>query len=463
MRKPKIEIGVKRETNDPSNKLTFSREAQQAARARIEEERKRNKHVPIRVVPLQKTVQENSIYQKQVEELLDQEPNIIDENAQEEQDKLLLNSEQYPFFPGIYSTLYRPEQDMHFEQGLHTPPVERKHDQEQQEESYLDLGPIYEEKERPRVELGEWTPEVSDQKIVDDLFDPIRPRSKFIGGLKIVLSVLGAVGLGAFFGYMLLLFYLMGTKTTDGTIDQTNMNQVVEERVIATNPVDMQLTQGGKLAVGKLTVADRTFYAIQAGVFTEQKTGVEATLGLQQKDVPTILFNDDVHRLFIGIGYQEQDVVNLSQYYKLLGSEIYLKKYTIQGGVVSIPGATMEQMDILNKYITHGTYLLERTAAWTGAAVKGELTITDDAWQKYKSTHNTFLAESEQLQAFLTSEQSQFTRTMSQSMDHAVLSMVTYIENNDRAQFVASQQGLMDYFIAYRELLKSTGIDVVMR
>lgn len=478
-KKPKVEIQVKHDHVEKSQKLTFSTQSREAARIRIDEEKKRKERIPFQVLPFNRpTITMSSapptstIYQK-----LFEPSNVIEEKYEEKIDiaetgdstEFILpqeneteekREEDYPYFPGIYPSLYRPEESMYHERDWQP----RKDQLETKEDRYLDLGPIDPENESKNIE-SEKVHNVSRILYTDANDRTVRSidRSRVREGLKLTLSIMGAIGLGSLFGYLLLLFVLSG----DGLGVPKGQSQLdgndADTRVITADKAELDLKQGGKVTVGKLNVTDRTFYAIQAGVFTEEKSGQEAYSSLKKNDIPMLLFNDDVYRLFLGIGYQEQDAIHLSQFYKSLGTEIYLKKYTLKGGTITIPDASLAQMEVLNAFFTHGTYLLDKTAAWSGEALQGRVHITEDAWRKFKETHQAFLTEAKELHTFLPEEQKKWVEAMHTQMDKAVLAMAQFIEGQDREQIVTSQQGLLDYFDSYRSLLKSTGVDVVMR
>ncbi len=452
-KKPKIEIRVKPDLTETSRKLTFSTQSQEAARIRINQEKQREEKVPFQVLPYQNITTPTSsapptstIYQKLFEPSKVPVEQISPLETENEQQEFVLEErqvEEYPYFPGIYPSLYRPDDALDHKSERHVPkePLKTK------DEVYLDLGPIYTE-----AELRTQGNEI-------DKEDRYRVRD----GLKLTLAIIGAIGLGSLFGYLLLLFVLSGDGLTEPKEQSQISNNEVDRRVITADKVAIDLKQGGKVVMGKLTVTDRTFYAIQAGVFTEEKSGQEAFTGFKNKKLPILLFNDDVFRIFLGIGYQEQDAIQLSQFFKRLGTEIYLKKYTITGGTVTIPNASLAQMELLNQYFTHGTYLLEKTAAWSGEALQDRVHITEDAWGKFKDTHQAFLTEAQQLESFLPEEQKRWLSAMSKDMDQAVLAMAHFIEGQDREQFVISQQGLLNYFENYRSFLISTGVNITMK
>lgn len=469
MKKLKVEIGVKQERATDSQKLTFSAQSQEAARKRIEQDKKRQEHVPFRVTPYRNTImappiapEKSTIYEKLFEP--SKEENLVEDQIEEglahqaEKDEMdprqsdARTEEDYPYFPGIYPTFYPTHESFNPEQ------MWGKRDEandEEVDETYIDLGPVYTEEAERELEI--------ESRPVEEILLPQTKQGTAGDSLKWLLSIMGAIGLGALFGYLLLVFVLSG----DG-LANPNRNTQLSDRSAGvtaegTNTVDLEVKQGGTVTVGKLTVSDRTFYGIQAGAFTEEKTGSEAFANLKAKNVPTLLFEDDVHRLFIGIGYTEQDTINLRQFYRRLGTEIYIKQYTITGATISVPNATIADMEILNKYLTHGTYLLEKTAEWSGLALTGKLEITEEAWRKFKDTHQTFLIEAKELNRFLTEEQKAWTTMMSRELDQAVLKMVEFVESGERDKLVLSQQGLLQYFEAYRSLIHKAGKNVVAK
>jgi hypothetical protein len=459
MNKLRIEIRAKDEQGDHRKKLTFSPHSRAEALKRIEAERSKGNGGNIRLFPIplvkneeerEKELFRSTIYQKLFE------PEKAAQQAESNDESLTVGEKQeihqYPYFPGIYPTLYQPEYYPEEERWEDALPQKKEQDRE---EEYLDIGPIYEEKQEIRNQplLKQSGPEAF-----------AKLAAKKGQWIKLVLSVIAAIGLGILFGYLMLMILL----APDGGIKETAANQLTEDHlngteVIPADQVELDPARGGQASSGSLTIADRTFYAIQAGVFTEEKAGKEAVGQLKQKDLPVLLFNDDVHRVFLGIGYKKEDAVDLSNFMKDKGTEIYLKSYTVPGGDIRIAHASAEQMETLNKFLTHGTYLLEKTSAWTGDGVIGKVNITPDKWNKFKETHQLFLQEGKEVEQFLFDEQKRWAGQMRSGIDQAVNAMVAFINQGDQSKLVESQEGLLGFFEGYRQFLISAGIDVTVR
>ena len=113
-------------------------------------------------------------------------------------------------------------------------------------------------------------------------------------------------------------------------------------------------------------------------------------------------------------------------------------------------------MELLDTFFVHGTFLLEKTAAWTANALNGKFSVSAEDWRKFKATHETFLQEAKQLTTFLSEEQMEMITTMKDSIDQAVLAMARYIETSEMKEMVLSQQGLLQYFDAYRMFINTS-------
>lgn len=444
MKQPRVNIGVTKEENRQTQKLNCTEKSRVEALRKIEQDlRKREKNTtPMNTANRDKPIQATK-------------ENIVSFPQQlRTPQKNSLN--HFPIFPGNDPNMYPMEGDLHREPFTMTtsqPTDERIHVKEEKQDEPKDS--IVETKSE-KLEIKPFTVKTSTfVKQPNDFYVDQRDPSKFKHGLIFSLSVLGAVALGSLLGYLLLLIVLAGDGIA--TLDEQNNAQHMDQETVTT-PVSIDLIQGGTATVGKLTVADRTFYAIQAGAFLEEERGVQAYENLKQQEVPALLFEDDVHRLFLGIGYHEEDVADLRSMYRWLDTELYLKKYTIQGGTIAVAGASRSQMEMIDTFFIHGTYLLEKTAAWTSDALNGNFSVTGEDWNKFKATHETFLQEAKQLSTFLSQEQMQQITKMKESIDQAVLAMVRYIETGEMKQAVLSQQGLLQYFDAYRNFLKMSTV-----
>lgn len=459
MNRPKIELRVRKEHEENSNKLTFTLQAQEAARTRMQQEQERRKHIPIKVVPLKHTFPQSTIYEKLFGDEATEATTVVPQMDKQSQSPSVQQVSQMDIrhgeLPHRESTPHKQQHD-----DVHAYRHRSTYD-----DPYVDLGPIYEEqmdegsqKKGNRRKVLHSVQLPKPERVIEHSGQP--PRVK--GRLKFSLAVMGAIALGTLMGYFLLLF-AVGGNDFHRPISTQPVPSTSNESSVPSPAAELSVAKGGKATVGKLAIADRTFYAIQAGVFTDIDTAENAEKGLRQRDAATLLFNDDVHRLFIGIAYMEQDTAMLSKAYKALGKELYLKKYTVKGGAVAIAGATVEQMETLNKFITHGTYLLEKTALWSASVLAGEAAISADEWQKFRETHTAFLLEEQEVTTFLPAGYVQWTTKMKEALDRGIVQMVAYVESGDREKLIASQQGLLDYFDHYRQFLKGAGIDVVVR
>ncbi|WP_028987459.1 hypothetical protein [Thermicanus aegyptius] len=299
---------------------------------------------------------------------------------------------------------------------------------------------------------------------------PYRKRRN-LGWLKFVSSIMGAILLGSLFGYLLLMILVSGDwlKETTNIPPSSPANSAQGSqggegtKVIPSSQVALDPSQAGIAAAGELQLADRTFYAIQGGVFTDPKAGEAALQEAKKKGLPALLFDDESFRLFLGMSYRKEDALNLAGYFQNKGVEIYLKEYSVPGGKMLFPGAKKEEMDTLNLFLTHGTYLLEKTASWSGQGVIGKANISDEEWKKFKETHRLFLLESKQIEPILTEEQKGFVSKMTTEMNTAITGMVEYVKNPEMSYLLQSQQALLTYFDQYRKLLASAGVNVAYK
>jgi hypothetical protein len=476
----KVKIQPKHDRSNTGNKLTFSSHSRAKARERLEEEKRKIEEK----YGEYKEFMTTSIHQKMfgdgenetkesdpAEKIVRVKTDAEDEELRnQEWDDYGPKLDNDSFFPGIYPALNHQYEGWNYEEeDLSRTSLNVKKELEKREYKpwndrdldQLDLGPVYDE--RKNQDNQEKKPGFFKRSLRTTHKTPLKSFNRQKETMKLIASIAGAIALGSLFGYLLLMLLLYGGWFKDETNhpdNATSENQIVNREVIPATDVDLDPSLGGTAKSGSLMVPDRTYYAIQGGVFSSEETGKEALEQMKQKGMPALLFNDTTYRLFLGVGYKKEDIEDIATYFQNQGTEIYAKEYTIPGGTLEIPNTDVKQMETLNNYFIHGTYLLEKTAAWSGDGIVGKVSISDSEWNKFKNTHQEFLKESQIVMNSLSEEQKKWIDNMTTDMNQAISGMVAYIKQPDTNYLLQSQQALLNYFNGYREFLNSAGIDV---
>lgn len=455
MNKPKFVIQPKHEERGSGNRLAFTSQAREKASKRFdqtppEEAVRIVTHEKLKVIPYRHRIEEKKEEKEDLDRPIQEVPSQVKEKKRQEKENDAVDRNSWE----------RENQDI---------------DRNSQEEEFQAVDRKTKEKPDQPDDRNLWEKErgsdflpIGDKKI--DLYEkkmkpPVPRRTN--GLLKLVFSIVGSILLGSFFGYLLLMFLISADWFQEDTsippaITGTNGTASEGEgrKVIPADQVNLDPSQVGQATAGALQLADRTFYAIQGGVFTDRKTGETQADAIRKRGLPALLFDDDSLRLFLGISYRKEDALNLAGFFQNRGVEIYLKEYTVPGGKMLFPDANRDQLEQLNLFLTHGTYLLEKTATWSGQGVIGKANISDEEWKKFKDTHRLFLLESKRIEPILSDEQKGLIGRMTTEMNTAITGMIEYVKNPNVDYLLQSQQALLNYFDQYRNFLASSGVNV---
>jgi stage II sporulation protein B len=303
--------------------------------------------------------------------------------------------------------------------------------------------------------------------------------------IKVALSVAGAVGTGVAFGFLVLSMFSGDTSGTKGTpanstptsamaitspnpvsTDKSNASGAAVTAPIAkatgdklstadpTASVPVSAAAGGS-AVMVVTIPSKTVTFLQSGIFSTPQGANAAQSELTKKGLAAISDTGEKFPVYVGMTLKREEAVILAQQYQQKKIEVIYKN--IELPALSKIKWNAKPSDALPSYIAQGDKLLQLISplAFTHLSEAKPTALDNTSLQSVKSAHQAWKGQTAGVNEGLSEDSKGAVQKMNTAMNAAVVSLDEYKKNNSPSVLWQTQNAMMQYVLAQKELRKT--------
>lgn len=253
---------------------------------------------------------------------------------------------------------------------------------------------------------------------------------------------------GTLMGLIILKMGLGGeTPERTHTIDRH-----IEEAALSENEKTAE-SEGGAFQLPELNTV-----WVQGGVYSSEDAAEEAAKAHRAEERAAIVKEEDgQHRVFLGMAMSNEDALHIASHIEADGADAYLKENRIAaaGPMSDLPPPQGQKVA---EIASTGQSIVSDLAALSAAGMSGEegsdraSRQADSAGQAYSS----FLATAGALKKELSGSRREALEAMDEALAKAMRAAEQYRENGSSSHLWQVQEGMMEYVMAYEQMLAAS-------
>lgn len=191
---------------------------------------------------------------------------------------------------------------------------------------------------------------------------------------------------------------------------------------------------------------EHSYFAIQVGAFEALEQAEVLRTDIEQVGLPQILVEDDgVHRLYVGIGLHEENVLKMGQDIQKQGLETYIREHTLssesQPTWYDLPEAAS-----IHSFLKAGEDMFVRLIHISTQGISDiQPILQDEEWTSLQKEHYQFLEQGEQLLQVWPEQEKHIGQQMMHEVTSSMYALQTYREQNHSAYLWKVQQYMLNY------------------
>ncbi|NOU96019.1 hypothetical protein GC093_22750 [Paenibacillus sp. LMG 31456] len=296
--------------------------------------------------------------------------------------------------------------------------------------------------------------------------------------LKVAASVAGAVVTGIAFGFFVLSMFSedpqspkggstlspSGAGTVAATTTNTQANGTDATKLPVNNnsgitgqggvPVMAPVSSGAPV-VTAVNIPGKTIAFLQSGVFSTSQAADTAQAELKKKGLAAVSDSGDKYPVYVGMTMTRDEALGLAQQFQQRKTDVIIKS-------IELPALTKikwsaKPSEGLAAYITQGDKLLQTMAPITLTHLtQAQPTAIDSAaLQSIKTAHQTWIGMTAGANEGLAEDARSSVQKMGNAMNSAVVSLDEYKKNPSQSYMWQTQNAMMQYVLAQKELRRS--------
>ncbi|RNB90567.1 hypothetical protein EDM56_08675 [Brevibacillus fluminis] len=305
-------------------------------------------------------------------------------------------------------------------------------------------------------------------------------------GMKMLITVTGAVVVGLHFGFLVLAVFMneqlsQSYRTVlDGTVQtlaavqgnvQQNTQQNGQSTAAGTHapPVAGEASKG---AIGsqeiQVTLPDQRLFIAQGGVFSDQKAADQAIKPLVDKQLPHMYFEDGQKRyLYLAAATSRDQILGLASQLKAIGQDVYIKEVSFPGinkwltfqaqpTVAGIQPASSVNPADAQEFLLTGFELARTLADWSGQMMRdGKVVkLPADADAKLTEQHRKLLEQKKSFVQIMPEAAHQDLESMVNGITQAVTAYAQVKNPNAESYAWQAQKGVLQFVESYLQFVK---------
>ena len=252
-----------------------------------------------------------------------------------------------------------------------------------------------------------------------------------------------------------------GNESMEGRVPDLNASDAAEmndgEQGASLGTDAPHLIPAGSVEDGVVTLPSRSYYVVQAGVFSEEDKAQSAVEQLADADLSGLLMReDDAYRLYAGIGVERETADTVAQMVQEKGFETYVREHVIADISGQQVDVEEDALSMLPTFLAKGDELV---AQLSGVTVNGlstpDYTFSDETWTDLQNRHHAFLEEGKPLFQAWQGEEQAIGQQMMREMNSAFQALENYKNETHPAYLWLVQQALLNYVQQYGQLIAS--------
>lgn len=252
-------------------------------------------------------------------------------------------------------------------------------------------------------------------------------------GKGYILAIILAIIIGTALGIAILAIFSGVTNV----IPESNQNQIVTEVEGKGSQVGGVSQTASSNKPVPITLPNTKVFVIQGGAFSSMSAAESAAATLKNKGYAAqIIDSGNPVYLFIGLGLTEQSVSPISDIYKGIGQEVYVKPYNIEPPTIAL---TNKEAIYMKEGMVYYQKILEASSNLLGGSVD------QDKLTKVMNSTNAWLIKKPEA---LPSEANQFVNAIS----GAYQALSSYRSSNDQQYLWSAQQQLLNGLVYYQSI-----------
>ncbi|MFD0678811.1 MULTISPECIES: SPOR domain-containing protein [unclassified Paenibacillus] len=292
--------------------------------------------------------------------------------------------------------------------------------------------------------------------------------------LKVAASVAGAVVTGIAFGFFVLSMFSQDTQSPKGgntsppagaagsTVASTQTNGTAVTKLPVSSsantgqaaaPVMAPVTSGSPV-VTAVNIPGKTIAFLQSGVFSTPQAADTAQAELKKKGLAAVSDSGDKFPVYVGMSMTRDEALGLAQQFQQKKTDVIIKS-------IELPALTKikwsaKPSEGLSVYLSQGDKLLQTLTPLTLTHLTQAQPAALDAaaLQSIKTAHQTWTGLAAGANEGLADEARASVQKMSNAMNTAVASLDEYKKNPSQSYMWQTQNAMMQYVLAQKELRK---------
>lgn len=300
-------------------------------------------------------------------------------------------------------------------------------------------------------------------------------------GMKMFLTVTGAVVVGLHFGFLVLAVFMneqlsqsyrnvldgtvqtlavghgnpreQGQKATAGTPDQKAAplsNQV--------QPINQAV---------KVSLPEQRLFIAQGGVYSDQKAAEAAVKPLVDKQLPHMYYvNGDKRYLYLAAATSRDQILGLASQLKGVGLDVYVKEVTFPGinktlsstaaPVSASQAASASNQTEAQQFLSTGFALIRSLADWSGQMMRDGKAVKLPAADETKMTeqHRRLLDQKKAFEALLPETAKADLENMVNGVNQAVTAYAQVKNPNAESYAWQAQKGVLQFVESYMKIVR---------
>ncbi|MDF2961920.1 MAG: sporulation protein [Paenibacillus sp.] len=318
----------------------------------------------------------------------------------------------------------------------------------------------------------------------DEEFEPIRDHRWYVpeetayvapssgsSWLKVAASVAGAIVTGVAFGFFVLSMFSgdsedvkgnntppASTATVTGTAAGNTAVKPEGDKSTAPGQAAAPVTapvSGGASVVTAVNIPGKTVTFLQSGVFSTSQAADSAQAELKKKGLAAVSEAGDKYPVYVGMTLTRDEALGLAEQFQQKKTDVIVKS-------IELPALTKikwnaKPSDGLASYIAQGDKLLQTMAPLTLTHLSEAQPTAPDAaaLQAVKAAHQAWTGLTAGAVEGLAEDARASVQKMGNAMNTAVVSLDEYKKNPGQSYMWQTQNSMMQYVLAQKELRKT--------
>lgn len=193
---------------------------------------------------------------------------------------------------------------------------------------------------------------------------------------------------------------------------------------------------------------------VQAGNFQSKEGAQKMLYSLRTKGYAAVMSSQSPYKIFLGIGFSQDDALKLSSLYQEKQVAVILKEHTISSDKAVISGDASELGSSLADAVQLGNQLVTELGKLSVERIASQNTQPFPFQEQWGEKYRQYVTKSQSLSSHLPEAAREALSEMTRGVDQAVQSAQEAKINPSQALLWQMQEGIVRYTLAYEELVR---------